>query len=199
LPDFPEDFRTATGSDWDTYFGFSAAGLPKGSVNRAQTPVPQPRSTWDGLVNTILNTPQSAKIELTTTLDTVEMRLKIEAKTTFLSNWANTTKLCVVISEDSIVARQKDYNPPVGSVVENGDERPDYEFMHMMRGSVNGSWGDELKTGAVTGDVIRKTFNCYLIKPWNNEKKRLKNMSVVAIVFDGVTREVLQVDKLKIK
>ncbi len=203
LPDFPEDFRTTTGSDWDTYFGFSAAGLPKGAVNRAQTPIPQPRSTWDGLVNTILNSAQSAKIELTTRLDTNNMLMKVDVKTTFLKNWVNAVNLCVVLSEDSIIARQKDYNPPVGVTVENGDERPDYEFLHMMRGSVNGSWGEELKSGAVIGDVVRKSYNCYEVKPWpvvpGNPKKNLKNMSVVAIVFDAVTKEVLQVDKLKIK
>ena len=197
LPDFPEDFRTSAGSDWDVFFGFSAAGLPKGSVNRAQTPYPQGRSTWDGLVNNLLNSPQSAKIELTTSLDTANMLIKIDVKTTYLKNWTNATKLCVILSEDSIIARQKDY-----SVFP--DEIPDYNFMHMMRGSVNGSWGEELKSGAATlGDVVRKSYNCYEVKPWlvaaGNPKKNLKNVSVIAFVYDDITKEILQVDKLKIK
>jgi hypothetical protein len=200
LPDFPEDFRTSAGTDWDVFFGFSGAGLPKGSVNWAQTPFPQPRTTWDGHVNTLLNAPQSAKIELTTRLDTTAMLLRVDVKTTYLKNWTNTTKLIVVMTEDSIIARQKDYAPPVGSTVENGDEIPDYVFMHMMRGSLNGSWGEQLKSGpAALGEVVRKTYNCYEIKPWNNLKKNLKHMSVVAIVYDEVTKEVLQAGKLKIK
>jgi thiol-disulfide isomerase/thioredoxin len=200
LPKFPEDFRTSAGTDWDNFFGFSGAGLPKGSVNRAQTPYPQPRNAWDGLVNTALNWAQSAKIEITSWLDTNSMFLKADVKTTFLKNWANTTKLIVVVAEDSIIARQKDYAPPASATVENGDEIPDYIFMHVLRGSINGSWGEEIKSGpASINDVVRKSYSCYQINPWNNEKKRLKNMSLVAIVFDDVTKEVLQVDKLKIK
>ncbi|MBK7666291.1 MAG: Omp28-related outer membrane protein [Sphingobacteriaceae bacterium] len=200
LPDFPEDFRTSVGTDWDGFFGFSAAGLPKGSVNRDQTPFPQPRNAWDGLVSTALNWAPSAKLELTTWLDTSAMLMRVDVKTTFITSWSNTTKLVVVMSEDSIIARQKDYAPPVGSTVENGDEIPDYLFMHMLRGSINGSWGEEIKNGpSAIGDVVRKSYNCYEVKPWNSEKKRLKNMSVVAILFDESTREILQVDKLKIK
>jgi thiol-disulfide isomerase/thioredoxin len=200
LPDFPEDFRTSVGTDWDGFFGFSAAGLPKGSVNRDQTPFPQPRNAWDGLVSTALNWAPSAKLELTTWLDTTAMLMRVDVKTTFITSWSNTTKLVVVMCEDSIIARQKDYAPPVGSTVENGDEIPDYVFMHMLRGSINGSWGEEIKNGpAAIGDVVRKSYSCYEVKPWNNEKKRLKNMSVVAILFDESTREILQVDKLKIK
>lgn len=202
-PDFPEDFRTAAGTEWDVTFGFSQAGLPKGAVNRT-VPVIQGKNAWKGLVDNLLNAPQSAKIELTTRLDTVTMFLKVDVKTTFLKTWPNDVNLVVVMTEDSIVARQKDYFPPAGVIVENSDERPEYEFEHMMRGAVNSAFGTTIKTGPIAvNDVVRNSFSCHQVTPWPivpaNPKRNYRHMSVVAFVYDKVTNEILQADQLKIK
>ncbi len=204
LPDFPEDFRTTAGSQWDTYFGMSNAGLPKGSVNWAQTPYYQARNTWDAHATALLATPQKAKIFLKTSLDTINLACAFDVKVTLLEATNYDVKLVLVITEDSIIARQKDYAPPVGSTVENGDEIPDYVFMHTMRGDVNGTWGDVLKAGPVSsGFEISKTY-CGNINPWGGLRKNLKNMSVVAILYtrdsgSGSIKEVLQVEKLHLK
>jgi hypothetical protein len=204
LPDFPEDFRTTPGSQWDVEFGMSSAGLPKGTVNRsppAAQPYAQPRTAWAGQVNTQLASPQKAKIFLKSSLDTMEMACGFDVKVTMLTSTNYDVRLVLVITEDSIVARQKDYAPPVGATVENGDEIPDYLFMHVLRSDVNGTWGDILKEGPVSsGFQISKTY-CSNIYPWKGLRKNLKNCSVVAILYtkdagSGAVKEVLQVEKL---
>lgn len=201
LPDFPEDFRTVPGSQWDVEFGMSGAGLPKGSVNWAQTPFAQPRSSWAGYVSTNLSSPQKAKIFLKTSLDTTEMAFGVDVKVTMLAATNFDVRLILVVIEDSIVARQKDYNPPVGATVENGDEIPDYVFMHVLRSDVNGTWGDLIKEGPVTSGFEVKKSYCANVNPWGGLRKNLKHCSVVAILYtkdsgSGAVKEVLQAEKL---
>jgi hypothetical protein len=204
LPDYPEDFRTPCGTDWDNFFGMSSAGLPKGCVNRSQIPYPQPRTSWSVTVDNILNNPQDAKILVTTTLDTTQMLVNIDTKTTFLKAFpATTVNICIVVTEDSIVASQKDYFPPSGVTVINGDERPDYEFEFMLRGSVNGSWGDLLKTNPVINDTISKSYNCFQLNPWlvktGNPRYNLRHTSIVVFVYNTATKEIIQAEKVKIR
>lgn len=202
-PKFPEDFRTPVGTDWDNFFGMSAAGLPKGCVNRSQIPYPQPRTTWSVTAGNILNNPQDAKMLVTTTLDTSKMLVNIDVKTTFLKAFPGTTmNICVVVTEDSIVARQKDYAPPAGVTVENGDERPDYEFEHMLRGSVNGSWGNLLMADPLINDTISKSYTCHQLNPWPvipaKPKYNLKHTTIVVFIYNTATKEIIQVEKVKI-
>ncbi len=207
LPDFPEDFRTTAGSQWDVVFGMSGAGLPKGTVNWAQTPYAQPRTSWAGLVSTQLASAQKAKIFLKTSLDTVQLAFGVDVKVTLLQASNYDVKLVLVVTEDSIVARQKDYAPPAGATVVNGDEIPDYVFMHVLRSDVNGTWGDVLKEGPVeSGYQVSKTY-CANVNPWGGLRKNLKNCAVVAILYtydksalpSTEIKEVLQVEKLYLK
>ncbi len=203
-PDFLEDFRTTAGSQWDSYFGMSAASLPKGTVNWAQVPYSQARNTWDGFAASQLASAQKAKIYLKTSLDTVALAFAVEAKVVMLTSTNYNVKLVLVITEDSIVARQKDYAPPPTATVVNGDEIPNYVFMHVLRGDVNGTWGEVLKKGPVSsGYEVTKTY-CSNVSPWAGLKKNLKNTAVVAIVYtqdegSASVKEILQVEKLYLR
>ncbi len=204
LPDFPEDFRTTAGSQWDVEFGMSAAGLPKGTVNwspPATQPYAQPRTAWAGQVNTQLAAAQKAKVFLKISLDTVQMAFGVDAKVTMLTSTNYDVRLILAVTEDSIIARQKDYAPPVGATVENGDEIPDYVFMHVLRSDVNGTWGELIKEGPVSSGLqVTKTY-CANVNPWKGLRKNLKHCSVVAILYtkdagSGAVKEVLQAEKL---
>jgi hypothetical protein len=204
LPDFPEDFRTPAGTDWDNFFGMSAAGLPKGCVNRSQLPFPQPRTTWSVTAGALLNDPQEAKMLLTTTLDTAQMLMNVEVKSTFLTALNYSVSLCVVLTQDSIVASQKDYFPPAGVLVINSDERPDYVFDHMLRGAVNGSWGEVVKSAPIlANDTVTTTYKCFKVEPFaegtTSPVKLLKHMSVVAFLFNTATKVIIQAEKVHIK
>lgn len=193
-PKYPDDFRTEAGSDWDTYFGISAAGLPKGMVNRATTPYPKAYNSWPALVETNLHKPQSVKMDITTYFDVAAKLLNVSVKTTYISAFTNNTKLCLVITEDSIVGSQKDYNPPGGVTVVDGDRRPDYVFEHTMRGAINSSWGELVKISAAANDTITKSYTC---RPVNCNNT--KHASLVAFIYDDATKEILQAEKVKLR
>lgn len=207
LPDFPEDFRTAVGNNWDVKLAMSANGLPKGSVNWAQTPYYQPRTAWDGLAAAQLAIAQKAKLLLTSNLDTNMLSVSIDVKVTMIAESSLDVKLSLVITEDSIIGRQTDYNPPVGATVENGDEIPDYVFMYVLRGDINGVSGETIKAAPVkAGEEITKTY-CGNLSPWplngSPNKKKLKNTAIVAILYtvdsNGMPKEVLQAESMYVK
>ncbi len=193
LPEYPDDFRTDAGTDWDTYFGPSAAGLPKGMINRTQ-PYVQAWQSWDGLVKTNLHKPQTVKMDITTYFDVSALLLNVDVKATFKSAFANDIKLVLAITEDSIPGHQTDYNPPSWAIV-IGDEVTNYVFNNLLRGSVNSSWGELLKAKPIAvNDTITKKTTCCKVTCANT-----KNVNLVAFVYDDVTKEVLQAEKIKLK
>ena len=196
LPEYPDDYRTDAGTQWDVFFGMSSAGLPKGMVNRAQTPFPQSRSNWPTLVPQNLHVAQKAKLDITTYFDVSKLLLNVDIKTTFKTAvTGGDIKLCLIITEDSIVGHQKDYSPPPSSVVINGDERTDYVFNSMLRGSLNGAWGDIIKTAPVAvNDTVTKKYTCNTITC-----KRTDKVNLVAFIYNDATKEILQVEKIKLK
>ena len=95
----------------------------------------------------------------------------------------------MVITEDSIIGPQKDYT-------KNPDVITNYVFMNMLRGDINGSWGTVLKNAPiVANDSISTSFNNFSISSTFNDKQ----LYLVGFVSDAITREVLQVEKVKIR
>jgi hypothetical protein len=195
-PDYVDDFRTDPGTAWDSNFGISAAGLPKGMVNRAITPYPQSRANWPSLAAQNLHMAQKAQLDITTYFDVAHLLLNVDVKTTFKTAvTGGNVNLCLIITEDSIIGHQKDYSPPTGSNVINGDERPDYVFNHMVRGSLNGAWGDVIKAAPVAvNDTITKKYICNTITCTRTDK-----VNLVVFVYNDATKEILQVEKIKLK
>jgi len=97
--------------------------------------------------------------------------------------------LQVIFVEDSVIGAQTDYS-------KNPDFIPNYVFMHMLRGDLNGPWGANLKnTPIANNDSV--TVN---LSPFNlGSQYKDKNISVIAFAYDATTKEVLQVEKKKIK
>ena len=89
--------------------------------------------------------------------------------------------------EDSIVSAQRDYNEDP-TVIE------EYTHRHMLRASLNGTWGDPLFEGtASNGQKIILSFS----SAFDMEYKPL-NCSILAFVYDAFTLEVLQAEEVKI-
>ncbi len=195
-PNYPDDFRTDAGTQWDAFFGLSTAGLPKGMVNRAQTPFPQARNNWATLVSQNLHMPQKAQLDITTYFDATNHLLNLDVKTTFKTTvTGGNINLCLVITEDSIVGHQRDYAPPPTSVVINGDERTDYVFNHLVRGALNGAWGDLIKTSPIAvNDTVTKKYICQTVTCSRTDK-----VNLVAYIYNDATKEILQVEKIKLK
>ena len=202
LPDYPEDFRVSEGADWDNMLGMSGAGFPKVSVNRAQTPFPQGWNTLPSLVPANLHKPQTVKLDITTYLDTNSLLMNVKVHAKFLSALSNNPYLVLVITEDSIIANQHDYNPPASANICTSDPylSCNYVFANVLRGSLSGSAGESLKTPPVAiNDTLTKTYNCYKVSSFRGQKRDVKNMSLVAFVYDFTTKEILQAEKLSLK
>lgn len=203
---YKEDFRNPTSEAWDNtqYFGMSNAGLPKGMVNR-EKPYAQNYSAWASLIPIALNKPQTAKLDVTSYYDVLTHYLSVNVKTTFKTSLPNPVKLIVILTQDSIIANQKDGFPPVGALVDTNDPslRLFYRFDHVVIESINGDWGQLVKSSPVLNDTLSLQNSCHLLNKCYTIAKDVcindKYVNVVAFVYDVVTYEVLQVEKLKIR
>ncbi|MDX2173594.1 MAG: Omp28 family outer membrane lipoprotein [Bacteroidota bacterium] len=195
--EFVTSYTCQAGNDWDAStggFGVSAAGNPNGMVNRknyADNGLIQKETKWATTVSLASSDIEFCDLFLTTSYDALTRKLNTSVKTKFRRSYPNNTKLCVVFTEDSVIGPQKDY-----SLAPNPDVIHDYEFMHMLRGSINGSWGETLKNAPIKyQDSVTLSYPNFALEP----KFKDKNVSVIAFVYDATTREVLQVEKAKIK
>ncbi len=145
--EFPTSYTTTAGNDWDGVAGFniSAQGNPNGMVNRRQYPGFQliHKDTWATTVSLAQNDPFVVKIDLVSKYDKTARALNVNTKLTFLQSYSNNVKLQLVLTEDSIVGPQLDYS-------QNPDYIEEYDFEHMLRASLNGSWGEIAKTAPIT-------------------------------------------------
>ncbi len=187
-----------SGDKWNGTEGFSIPSYPNGIINRRNYGggVTVSHTNWSSVVSTANMEPLIIKLDVTTNYDTTVKALNTSIKATFKATYTNTIKVSVILIEDEIVGLQDDH----------GVETEDYEFEHMMRGTINGDWGTDLKAPPiVTNDTVRVSFNDFSITGlvYTPTTKPIvvndKHVSVVVFVFDAITREVLQVEKVKIR
>ncbi|GIV26939.1 MAG: hypothetical protein KatS3mg027_0753 [Bacteroidia bacterium] len=191
-PSYPADYRTTVGTDWDNFFGVSAAGLPKGMINRVGFPSTShiySYTQWASVVPTLIRTSPKVTLYLKTQYDTVNRVLNVQHKIKFLQNFSNDVYLNTLIIEDSIVGKQKDYSV-------YPDDVENYMFRYMLRSSLNGSWGNLVKSAPINvNDSITKNINGYYLSPNFKDKQ----VYVVTFLYDNVTKEVIQCEKVKIR
>ncbi len=203
---YKEDFRNTASEEWDKVqnFGMSNAGLPKGMVNR-QKPFAQNHSAWASLIPIALNKPQTVKLDLISYYDPSSHYLSVKIKTTFKKTWINPVNLIVILTQDSIIGQQKDGAPPSGSITDPNDpsNRLNYQFDHIVVESINGTWGQLIKNSPTENDTLTIQNSCYLLNKCFTLAKDVclndKKINVVAFAYDVSTKEILQVEKLKIR
>jgi hypothetical protein len=192
---YTTSYTTTAGNDWDGTAGFNislGAGNPNGMVNRKNygSGLIQGHSKWSSSVSVATKDPFILKLNVIPSYNAESRMLNTTVKATFKKPYEADTKLCVVLTEDSIIGPQKDYNPELPS-----DYIAKYVFMHMLRDALNGSWGQTLKTAPVmANDSINISIPSYEVSSTFQDK----HLSVVAFVYDATTREV-QVEKVKMR
>lgn len=191
---YPTSYTTAVGNDWDGTGGFnvSSVGNPNGMVNRKIHPgfaLVHKETSWPSTVSLAKKNELIVKVELKSMYDKTAKALNVETKLTFQKAYANNVKLNLILTEDSIIGPQTDYS-------QNPDHIEHYHFEHMLRCAINGSWGEVAKTAPIavnaTATILNSNFSV-------DTKFNDRQLTLVAIVFDEVTREVLQVEKVKIR
>ncbi|MDD5570963.1 MAG: Omp28 family outer membrane lipoprotein [Bacteroidales bacterium] len=186
------DFRTTTGTDIDNFFGISAAGVPNGMINRKEygTGYFVGPTDWGTKINEIINEPPDAYIEITNNYTSTNRILNVNVKTEFLKSLSGTYKLCVYITEDSIIKYQKNNSPELGPVPDIAN----FVHQHVLRSTVNSTWGDTLTNGnALAGFAVFKNYSIILNNEWIE-----KNCTVVAFIYNVVNYEIIQAEEKKI-
>jgi hypothetical protein len=188
---FTYDFRTVTGTEIDGQFGVSAIGLPNGMINRTSFggSVVQDYSNWSARVGTILSSPQQMDIQLKNFWTAADSSICSYYFVEALSDLNANYKICMFVMEDSIVNWQKDYNA-------SPSELPTYLHRHILRGSMNGTWGTALNstTSVLNGEQFIEGYSTKI----NPGKMNIDHLYVVAFVYDVATYEVIQAEEMKV-
>lgn len=188
--EFGTDFRTTVGDDLDQEFGPSAAGLPRGMVNRkpvSGSPV-LAHTAWAGVVQGIVNQAPSADIQILTNYDQATRTACADVQVEVLNNISDELKVCVFLTEDSIVNWQKDYGA-------NPSNIPDYVHRHALRASFNGTWGVAMDTAPYSsGDMDTLRYSMVLDTAWS-----ASHCSIVAFVYNASSLEVLQAEEVHLE
>ena len=187
-PYFADDYTCATGNDWNGYSGFNIDGYPKGMVNRR----PFNGNTsfgpadWNQATQIAVSLPKVAIMTLHNSFNSLTNQLSSAVGVKFLSGYSGKVSLTVCILEDSIYGGQLNIIPP--------DSVPLYKhfrFMHMLRGSLNGSFGEEIVVNPASGLVITKNYPVdFTGKSWVPA-----HCNVIAFISNEDTKEVLHVAK----
>jgi len=191
---FTKDFKTSVGNELDTYFGNSVAGNPNGMVNRKGFPNShiQNLNSWNGLLSPITTTNPDIVLAIKNKYDAATNVVETKIYTKFKSSLTGNYKLCVYLTEDSIIDAQTDYR------LTPDDVNPNYLFEHVLRASFNSTWGETIATDPFASEinVLRNKYSMSL-------SGKLFNLShpcnVVAFIYNDITKEVIQASMQKIK
>ncbi len=191
-PYLKADYTCATGNDWYSTSLFNIDQNPKGMVNRRayNGKVSFVPTEWGGAIEAALKLPKAAVMSMTNSFDTGSRTISAHVQTKFLLKFTNPVNLCVCILEDSIYGGQENKV--------DGDSIPiikNFRFMHMLRGSINGSFGEQIAATADVNTLVTKNYTfAFGTKTWNPA-----HCSLIAFISDADTKEVLHVIKTPFK
>ena len=199
---YPTDFRTTVGNTYDTQFGISTAGNPNGLINRVGYGTGGFIKAYTGWGTEVAaNTALTPKFQilLKYKYDTGTLKMNTDVKVKSLANNTGTYKVVILLTEDSVIAEQLDYNivvPPAPS-----QKIADYEFDHLLRGAINSDWGDAV---FVTGASVNAIETISTANFQINSSYKIKKCHVVAYIYDAdpaspTYYEVLQAEELQLK
>ena len=186
------NFKTPVGDELDQFFNIETAGLPKGMVNRQAVDGDYSifsnrllnYTAWGSSIAMELNKKAALNLSLSKSYDTLSRNLNLEVEIEYLEKGNINQQLVVYLVEDSIINWQK----------WSEQYFPDFAHRHVLRKSLNGTWGDRL-SGSVksAGQIISKSFTTTI-----SSKYKQKKCYIVAFVQNNLTKEVLQVEEIKL-
>jgi hypothetical protein len=185
---YTTDFKTPMGTELGVFYNADQEGLPIGLVNRRDwngSPVTR-YSDWGTFASAVLTEQPKIKMELTSDYDPSNRNLEVSAHLEYFTTGDASHQIVALITEDSIIAKQEDYT--FGA-------QPNYVHNHVLRASITpGTWGQPVKGNQIfLGEKFDLTFQTVLDTAWVPE-----NCHVVVYVHNNSTKEVLQVDEVKL-
>jgi hypothetical protein len=192
------DFRTSVGNEYDNFFGMSAIN-PNAMINRIGYPSGQlalgaDYNIWLQMTDTLVVKPISVFITIENTFNSSTKKLDTKIYSEFLDEAlpADSFRLVVLVTEDSIVKPQTDYRMPIGS-----QDVLNYVHHFILRGAINGTWGETIAVASefpITSGTKKPKIYSYTItaSDWNP-----KQCYVLAYVYNATTYEVIQAEEKK--
>ncbi len=182
------DFRTATSNQLNTDFGvpYNPIGMINRKINGGNILVDY--GNWTSVVGAMINDTAIVSLKITNTYNSSTKQLDVKVESKFLATDGINYKLCVYLTEDSIVAYQKYANPATGHV----EDVPDYVHRHVLRDAINSTYGDLISEEALEANkTYTANLAAYTLKPeWV-----AKHCSVVAFIYNVDTKEVIQAEE----
>ena len=182
---FTTDYRCKAGNTW--YTDFACPQNPIGLVNRTsfKTKFWLNKDFWPDAVAYQAGLPKAAILSVNNTVILTNgknvLTTKIQGK--FLHKLTGSYNLCVCILEDSLISAQY-----VHAVIDTK-----YVFMGVLRGSINGAYGEQAVASADSLTQFSKTYTDTLNAGW-----KVKNLSVLTFLLNPATREIVHVAKRNI-
>lgn len=196
---YPTDLRTTDGTTYDVTFGISANGNPNGLINRKSfgtSDFISGYTLWETKASPMMQEEADFEIEINNTYNAGSNQVTSAVTVKANKDVSGKFNLSVLIVEDSIIGEQLDYRLPSGQQI-----IPDYVFMHVLRGSLNTTWGEQILDGSwIKGDSIAKTYSNYQL----SGTMVAKNCHIIAFVYNADTGsssyyEVMQAEDALVK
>ena len=188
------DFRTSSGDVVDNAFGNISEALPRGMINRAGYPENHKLGAGEWAAAVL----EELTKDTTFTIDISSNESSISITSVVQKNINGEYNLVVCLTESNIINWQQD----------GGESLEDYEHNHVLR---TGLIDQELSisTNYVAGQEIENTITYDLIALEQSNKDysislggndipgewNPNNMSVVAYIYNTITKEIVQVEE----
>lgn len=187
-PEYTYDFTTEAGNTWNDYF--QVVGNPKGMINRVDggSGVVTGNDNWDKTVVSELALTADVEVNIDNTYDENDSTVTIVVSGQFLAVIEGKFHLIVCITESGIVKPQKNNDEEIGDTPDDLD----YVHQHVLRASVNDSWGQEIASGKVSiGQKYSRTYTeDFTGRDWVPD-----NCHVVAFIYQDSDKSILQVEE----
>ena len=181
--EFAADFRTTAGEAWNTDFQVSA--YPSGMIDRKEFNGHQVLGSaeWVTDIASIINQAPALNMLITNTYDTSSRTVYSLIYSQFLRSLPGSYNITVCVVEDNMISAQDS----VSTIIHN------YVFKDVLRGSVNGTYGEILTTSVDPSLTCLGRFIISINTAWV-----AKNCWILAFVSKSDTKEILQAIKKKV-
>ena len=185
--ELPEDFQTTVGDELNE--NYSISSNPIGLVNRGEEVIYT--ADWASKVAEQMAEEPKFSLELLHSYDEASRKINLALDIKSLKSLSGDYWYTVYITESHIIAPQLNNDHEVGEVplIE------EYEHNHVLRASMNGTWGSELFSGNInSGETFMKELSYTLPTDWvdnnchlvgfitNKESKRVVMVSQVDVI-----------------
>jgi len=185
---YEADYRSPESKDIASRF--SVVAYPAGVINRKKfnNDWSLNHTAWAAVIaDELILTP---KVEITINASLQGNTISTDLSVETLESIDGTYNISVYIVEDGLISAQKNNNPNIGTT----PDITDYEHKYVLRGSMNGTWGEEIFTDALPGDTFSKQLSASKHNDWDAAK-----IYLICIVTEFDTDEVIQVEIKKLQ